>query len=447
MTQSESQTAREPPTPAGLPIIGNLVGLVKKPFDTFPRWQNEYGDAIRTQLGTDNFYIFYHPDRVKQVLVDDDALFDKGKIQRKLFEPITGTPSVSLSTDETWKQQRRGFQSAFNADKLADYLEVIAERTSTWVESQSDGNTLSIGDEMISLTLEILAEVFLGVDATAADDPFRQACIATTEKYDGSPSNYLLPDWLPTAANRQFDQSIDASDTAMRSLIRQRNSTDGNDALSVLIAQNERSEGPFLSEESINNNLIGFLLAGHQSLGVALTYLWHLLATHPDVAERARDEIERELGNERLTVDDLAQLDYVNAVITEALRYYPPIHVILRDAEEDTTVGGYSVPEGSVVMLPQFVIHRDERWFDAPNQFDPGRWLGDTRERPDFAYFPFGGGPHRCYVRQLCLAYLKTVVATVARGVAFDAETQSFGQLASLTSQPDREIKLVVKRL
>lgn len=446
MTQSEGHADRQPPTPDGLPLVGNLSGLVSEPFEAFPRWQAKYGDAVRAELGGDAFYVFYHPDHVRQVLVEDDDSFDKGSLQRSLFEPLTRTPSVALSTGEEWRHQRRGLQSAFSEDKLNVYLETIDERTRTWVESKSDGETISIEDEMTTLALETLSRVFLGVTAASEDDPFRRACVATSEKYDGSLRNNLLPNWVPTPTNREFDRSTDAFDEAMRALIRRCDSTDGDDALTELVAQNARSDAPSLSEESIHNNLMGFLLAGHQTIAVAITYVWYLLATHPRALERAREEAERELGDDTPTMDDLERLDYIDAVVTEAMRYYPPVHFVLREAEVDTTVGGYTVPEGSGVLLPEFVIHRDGRWFDAPDRFDPERWLGDGPDCPEFAYFPFGGGPHLCYGRRISLAYLKTVVAIASQRARFTAETQSFSRSSSITARPDEDVLLTVER-
>ena len=136
---------------------------------------------------------------------------------------------------------------------------------------------------------------------------------------------------------------------------------------------------------------------GHETVTIALTWAWHLLSLHPDVQERFHAELDEVLSGRAPTVDDLADLEVTEQILTEAMRLYPPIWRTGRVVLEPFELAGYPIPAGALLCLSPLITHRDPRWFENPDEFRPERWTLDFREKlHKFAYFPFGGGPRLC---------------------------------------------------
>jgi cytochrome P450 len=161
-------------------------------------------------------------------------------------------------------------------------------------------------------------------------------------------------------------------------------------------------------------------LAGHETTALALSWTWYLLATHPEAEARLVNELADVLSGRLPTLDDLPRLRYTEAVVLESMRVYPPVYTIGREATVDGEVGGYRIPQGTTILMPQWSVHRDPRWYDQPQKFLPARWLGDLMEQlPKFAYFPFGGGPRLCIGNNFALMELVLVLATIAQRFCF----------------------------
>jgi cytochrome P450 len=142
---------------------------------------------------------------------------------------------------------------------------------------------------------------------------------------------------------------------------------------------------------------MNLFLAGHESTANALTWTWHLLSENPEAGEKLRAEVRSALGGRLPGMDDLPRLPYTAMVFSEALRLYPPLWSIARRALRDIPLGGATVAQGEVVILSQFVTHRDARWFPEPERFDPERWTDEAKAaRPKFSWFPFSAGSRQC---------------------------------------------------
>ena len=202
-----------------------------------------------------------------------------------------------------------------------------------------------------------------------------------------------------------------------------------------------------MSEAEIHDHLITFLIAGHETTAMALTFSWLLLATHPEERDRLRTEVTTVLDGPP-TAEDLPTLSVTERVAKEAMRLYPPAAMLFREATEETQLGGYRIPEGTKVLLPQFTVHTDERWFDAPNEFRPERFVEDRSEqRPDFAYFPFGGGSHQCIGIHFAMMELKHIIPTLARNVEFELVSSPDPDInMELTLQPSEDVRMIAHK-
>jgi cytochrome P450 len=159
-----------------------------------------------------------------------------------------------------------------------------------------------------------------------------------------------------------------------------------------------------------------FLLAGHETTALALGWAWHLLATHPRIEAKLAAELDEVLGGRPPTAADVPRLAYAEGIVLEALRLYPPIWAMARIALRDDTIGGHPVSAGTVVIVSQWVVHRDPRYFAAPETFEPDRWAGDAARRlPRYAYFPFGGGPRGCIGSRFAVMEAVLLLAAISQ--------------------------------
>jgi cytochrome P450 len=156
------------------------------------------------------------------------------------------------------------------------------------------------------------------------------------------------------------------------------------------------------------------LLAGHDTTALTLTYAWYLLSQHPEAERRVHEEVDNVLGGDRPTMADVGELEYIERVVDEAMRLYPPVYTMFREPKEPVELGGYQIPEDAAVMLSQWAMHRSERHWDRPDAFDPDRWTRKT-DRQRFIYFPFGGGPRHCIGKHLAKLEAKLILARTAQ--------------------------------
>jgi cytochrome P450 len=230
-------------------------------------------------------------------------------------------------------------------------------------------------------------------------------------------SEYL--DKLPLPQTRRFHRARERLDATVYRMIeeRRRSSHDRGDLLSMLLlAQDEEGDTGRMTDEQVRDEALTIFLAGHETTANALTWTWYLLSEHKDVETKLHQEIDAVLGLRLPTTDDVPRLRYTEMVLAESMRLYPPAWALGRLARADYEVGGYVVPAGALVLLSQYVAHRDPRYFPDPTRFDPERWTPEAREsRPQYSYFPFGGGPRRCIGEGFAWMEGILLIATIAQ--------------------------------
>jgi cytochrome P450 len=221
---------------------------------------------------------------------------------------------------------------------------------------------------------------------------------------------------------------------------------DAGDLLSMLLAAQD-DDGTRMTDRQLRDEAITLFLAGHETTANTLSWTWWLLAQNPAVEARLHDELRAVLARRSPSLDDLPNLVYTNHIITESMRLYPPAWGTARTAIEDHEIAGYSVPKGSGVSFAQWTVHRDPRWYDAPDEFRPERWDGDLLKRlPRFAYFPFGGGPRQCIGNAFALMEAALILATIAQQYRFRlVDGHAVVPLASITLRPRHGIRVVME--
>lgn len=442
MATERSVDAEAPPGPDGWPVIGTTRELARDRLGFVTRMARTYGDVVRIPVAMGDFYGLFHPDDVRQVLVDDNQRYRKGAFfQRQLDFLGTG---VLNAEGEAWREQRHAVEPAFHPDRIEGYARFMSEYTERMLDAWDDGTVRNVHGDMMELTLEIVAKALFDVDLRRVDvvgEALETIMAASRRRTDRLVD---IPDWLPTPANRALHRAERTLDDVVDEIIRERRGDDdAGDVVSMLVNPEDASG---MSDDAVRDEVMTLLLAGHETTAQALTYTWYLLAQHPGVAASLRDELDDTLGGDPPTVGDVSDLEYTERVIQESMRLYPPVWSIVREPAEDVVIGGYRIPAGGTVGLYQWVTHRDPRFWDEPESFDPDRWADDRRQdRHPFAYFPFSAGPRRCLGDRFAMLEAQLVVATMAQRVDFETPPDSSLDLApSLTLRPADGLRLRV---
>ena len=441
----------QPPGPRDLPVLGNTHRYSRDPFSFIETLTRSYNGLSTFALGPERTYLVTDPTDIERVLVSEASRFRKAQTMRTgSIDDLLGD-GLLMSGGEFWQRQRRRAQPAFAPDRVANFGGTISGYAEAMLDGWDEGDVVAIDPAMARITVKVIVSVMFG---TELDDRTTETVQNNLEPlgkmFEPKPAQFLLPEWVPTPERVEFERAVANLEGVLDSLVRERRGTEdgGMDLLSILLrAQGEVEE---VTEELLRDELMTMLLAGHDTTALSLTYTWYLLAQHPDIERRVHDEIDDVLGDEPPTAGDVRDLDLTERVIQEAMRLYPPVYTIFREPSEDVRLGGYEVPEGSLVMLPQWGVHRDPRWYDDPETFDPDRWTNDrVSDRPNYAYFPFGGGPRHCIGKHLSMLEAQMILATVARSYRLRLAPEQSADLdfaPSLTMHPSEPIRMEVQK-
>jgi cytochrome P450 len=408
-----------PPGPKTLIPGGTLFAFRRDPIGFLTSAAHEFGDVAHFQAGSQQYFLVNNPEYIKDVLVTHHASFKKGRGLERA-KAMLGN-GLLTSEGEFHHRQRRLAQPAFHRDRIARYAGMMVEYADRIQhERWREGETLDIAKEMMHLTLAIVGKTLFDTETEAEAEQVRQALSESMKRFN----RFMLPfaeflDRLPLPGNRRYREARDVLDSIIYRIIneRRRSAQDTGDLLSMLLtAQDDEGDGGRMTDIQLRDEVITIFLAGHETTANTLTWTWHLLSEHPEIEARLHHELDIELAGRLPTVEDLPHLRYTEMVITEALRLYPPAWIMGRRALKDYQLGPYVVPAGSIVIMSPYVIHHDDRYFRDPFRFDPHRWTPEARaSRPQFSFFPFGGGQRRCIGEGFAWTEAIMVIATLAQ--------------------------------
>lgn len=397
---------RRPPGPGRNNPLLALLAYRRGRVGFLQNMAQRYGDICYFAIGSQQAYLLNHPDLIKEVLITKSENFIKGSaLQRS--KQLLGE-GLLTSEGESHRRQRRLAQPAFHRSRIEAYAKVMTEYTARTIASWRDGQTLDLAEEMMALTLAIVGKTLFDADIEAEAGEVGQAITGMLQATDTSSVSSIVIDLLkklPVARKRsgakaraKFESARARLDKLIYRLIEERRrSGDRGDLLSMLLLAQDEDDGGRMSDLQLRDEAMTIFMTGHETTAVTLAWTFYLLAQHPEIEAKLHHEIAEVLEQRVPTMADLARLPYAEMVLCESMRLYPPAWALQRTALQDCEIGGYVVPQGSQVLMSQYVMHHDARYFPDPERFDPGRWTKEAREaRPQFSYFPFGGGLRRC---------------------------------------------------
>ena len=411
---------RYPPGPKRQLIGGNFMSFRRDSLSFLQQAARAYGDIVYLKFGPQDVFFLNHPDYIKDVLVTHQQHFMKGRALQRA-KRLLGE-GLLTSEGDFHRRQRRLANPAFHRQRISSYADVMTEFAERASSRWHDGEQLDISQEMMRLTLAIVGKTLFDADVEGEADEIGAALTAVMELFDYllMPFSELLEKLpIPLSPGRRFQRAKDRLDVTIYRIIeeRRRSGEDRGDLLSMLLdARDEEGDGGQMSDLQVRDEVMTLFLAGHETTANAMTWTWYLLSEHPEVERKLHEELDAVLEGRIPTFDDVQRLPFAEMILAEAMRLYPPAWVVGRRALRDHEVGGYTIPAGALVLLSQFVMHRDARFYPEPERFDPERWTVEAREtRPQFSYFPFGGGTRRCIGESFAWMEGVLLLSTLAR--------------------------------
>lgn len=411
LTDVLSSRPPAPPRVRELPVIGSTAALVSDPLTFLDRITAEHGDAACFHVPGQRLYLFNHPDAIEQILVTERDRLIKDRLTRDLSF-ILGQ-GLLVSEGAFWRRQRKLAQPGFHRERIAAYADTMVRCASDAADAWGDGETRDIHDAMMHLTLDIVARTLFGV-STDAGHRIGAALEVLMERASGVGS--LVPRTLPTPGNLRARRAIADLDAIVYGMIAERRRAGDDGSLLSMLLGATSDEGGTMDDRQVRDEALTLLLAGHETTALTLGFALHLLARHPDVADRLAREIDAALGDRPATAADLPALPFADAIVREAMRLFPPAWALGREATAPCTIGGFRITPGTQLWVAPWVVHRDARWFPRPLTFLPERWLDGLAKRlPRHAYFPFGGGPRICIGNAFATMEAVLVLVTLVR--------------------------------
>jgi cytochrome P450 len=397
-----------------------MIAIARRPLTFLPELAREHGDIAMISIGRQPIVLASHPDQIRDVLVTHGRTFHKGRgLERAKMLLGDG---LLTSEDEFHLRQRRLAQPAFHRARIAAYGDTMATYAERRADQWHDGDELQVNHEMAAYTLAVVGKTLFDADIESEAHEIGEALSAAIAAFNYTvlPMAPLLMR-LPIPMARRYNRGRQRLDGTIYRMIRERRASgeDKGDLLSMLLlAHDTEGDGAGMSDLQLRDEAMTLLLAGHETTANLLTWAFYLLSQHPAAEARLHAEIDA-LDTASLGAADVVRLPYTRAVIAETMRIFPPAWIVGRRAMETYRIGDYTVPARTIILMSQWIVHKDPRWWPDAERFLPERWLtgGSAMDpaRPKFSYFPFGAGTRVCIGEQFAWMEGMLGLATFAR--------------------------------
>lgn len=391
---------------------GNPIGFLTE--------LSKLGDVTYFRMGNQPAYFINHPDLIRDVLVTNHAKFHKGRALKR----AKGLLGEGLLTNEgeSHLRQRRMIQPAFHRQRIAGYADSMIEYAERMANSWEDGAEPDISREMMRLTLQIVAKTLFDADVEDEADEVGAAMTTIVNLFD----YLLLPfseilEKLPLPHSKRYKSARETLDEVIYGFINERRKSgeDKGDLLSMLLAAQDEESGTKMSDLQVRDECLTLFLAGHETTANALVWTFYLLSQNPEAESKFQAELDSLFPNgETPKPEDYARLKYTEAVLAESMRLFPPAWVIGRLSIDEHEIAGYKIPKGALILMSEYVLQRDARFWESPASFQPERFLHENAVKEagqKFIYFPFGAGIRRCVGEQFAWMEGVLLLATLGR--------------------------------
>jgi cytochrome P450 len=425
----------------------HLLAFRRDPLALVRRLAEAGPDGAVAPFGDRALVLVNHPDLIREVLIERHDSLQKSR-SLQLARLLLGT-GLLTSEDPHHERARRLVLPALHHGRIRQYADVMARRSDQASEAWQDGETLDAHAAMMALTLEIAAETLFGTEIGPEVDRVARAttdALALFERIFNPFARALH--YVPLPGTLRFRRARRTLDAVVYGMIaeRRRSGEDAGDLLSMLLAAQDEETGAGLTDAEVRDEALTLLLAGHETTANALTFAWWLLADHPEAEARLHAEVDA-LPEGPVSFGHLEALPYTRQVFAEALRLYPPGWAFSREARHRVEIGGETFRRRDTFVVSPYFLHRDPRWWEAPEAFRPERFPPEAkRDRPKFAYLPFSAGRRGCIGEGFAWTEGVVVLASLARRWRFRPTGAPLDLHPSVTLRPRGPVPLRLER-
>ena len=456
-----TQPGQRVPSLPSTPIIGAAIGMRRDFLGTCSRAARDVGGLVRIVAGPPGWrmtlYAVAAPDLVYEILGHPDR-FDKNVPTYRQMRWAFGNGMLT-SEDEVWHRQRRFLAPVFTSRRITtQYAHVMAEEAAQlverWRDAEARGETVDANADMVNLTSRIIGRILFGADLSLAMPQISNMKFVSDELLRRGLAPHPVPMWIPTRANRRLTQGLADIRGLVATIIAERRSqlgapAEAQDMLGMLLqARDDQNRKDRLTDAEVADQILIFLLAGHDTTGSTLACLLVELARSPQWQATVREEVHRVLGGRPPTAEDIPQLVWTGRAVREAMRLYPAAHTIGRSAKQNEVLSGYHVPAGSILVISPWAIQHSAKFWPDPETFDPSRFDVPSGEFPGghkYAWFPFGAGPRACVGMQLAMIEVPLVLATILSAFSLSTELTSIPVDPAISLHPASALPVTLR--
>jgi cytochrome P450 len=415
--------------------IARLLRLSRDPLGFLSALRREHGTFVQYRLGPRTLHLASDPDLVHEVLVAKAAAFHKDR-GTEMMRPLLGR-GLLTSEDEQHRRQRRALQPAFHKTQIATYAKVMSEHARRARDELRDGEEVDVVSLAMRTTFAIVGQALFGADVSSDAFEVQRALQDAMSVFTlARVPVYRLLLHLPLPSTLRFVRARGALDAVVERILREH-----RDAASFFSV----AQGAGLSGVELRDTALTLLLAGHETTAVALCWTLYLLSQHPEAEAALHRELDSTLRGRLPEASDAGTLPYLERVVSESMRLFPPAWAVGRLALEDVELSGGIIRRGETVVLSQWVIHRDPALWPDPLRFDPDRFAEPPPHR--FAYFPFGAGPRVCIGEGFAWLELAILLATLAQRFRFSlVPGQRIEPLPRVTLRLKHGLRMIAER-
>ncbi len=407
-----------------------------------------YGDIAYFRLGGMHAYYLSHPDHIREVLFTQRASFTLSPLRQKLV-PVLGH-GLFTSKGELHARQRRLMQPVFRKSRINAYAACMTDLTRHARDRWPAGGEIDIAEEMMHLTMYIAAKALFDHDIEGDSDIISENLEILLEYFTRMMSPFLsLALALPLPSTHRFRKAVRDFDSVIYKMIERRaaNPSEGEDLLALLMRATDDETKSQMTAKQLRDELVTLLIAGHETSANVIAWTLYMVAQCPEVDAQLHAEARALLAGRRaFDAADVERMPYTRKVVSEGLRMYPPGWFIGREALSGVSIGTYTIPKGGVVLMSQYIMQRDARFYEEPERFMPARWTPEFMERlPRGAYFPFSGGDRHCIGEGFAWQEALLILATLMERWKFELVAgQNIRPKPSVTLRPDAPIRMRV---
>lgn len=410
--------------PRPYPLVGHGPAFLRDKLGFLMRCAGDFDHAVELRVPGRTFVLVDAED-VWHVLVTNAAAYEKSpRLASERGRRLAGSGLLTSSGAEH-RRQRLLLQPVLHRKTIGAFADLVVDCADETVDGWQDGVEVDVSTAMIDLARTVVRKALFGPHAPEWT-PAHDEAVKVRRRHNSYIFRSLLPfpERLPVRINRENRSALALLDDAIKQTIgRRRRETEADGDLISLLLSARYEDDTRMGDEQVRDEILTLLITGHETVGDQLAWTWHLLARHPRVEERFRQELADVLADRRPALADLPALEYTARVLAESMRLYPPTWVFIRMAKEDDMLpSGTAVPAGSKLYLSQYVVHRNPRYFPDPERFEPDRFSEEEAQaRPRLAYFPFGSGPRVCIGEPFARMEATLALARIAQRCRFEA--------------------------